>query len=60
VPNGIRPAAKGGHVKGGHPFKGNSRHSGGKPRTAKVRSVAMGTIRRAQSARYLSRGARRR
>jgi len=57
--SGIRPVMKGAHMKGGHPFKSGSRHSGPKPRTAKVRSAARTSIRKAQSTRYLSRGGRR-
>ena len=56
----MRPVQKGARVKGGHPFKGGSRHSGKKPRTANVRAMARNTIRKAHSTRFLSRGGRRR
>ena len=56
----VRPIQKGNRVKGGHPFKGGSQHRRGKLRTAKVRAMARGTIRKAISTRFGSRGGRRR
>ena len=40
-------------AKGGHPFTGGSRHTGGKPRTEKVRQAARVNVRKAQSSRFL-------